>query len=164
MRRPHDWRYMCASWERERASSQRAPASRGHTGPDVTHRRYEPDVSKCSHRLRAEARPLGAARGTHAANTSPLLFITSLTRARPRCRSATKKIPCLALNLNVHYLVHNSPPQPTPWSKVLEKLIVAQPVKNFPIFYGIPMFNALITKAHQLHGAKTFLRSLLSLS
>lgn len=33
--------------------------------------------------------------------------------------------------------------------KLLEKLIVSQPVKNFPILYGIPMFNTLITKAHQ---------------
>jgi hypothetical protein len=37
----------------------------------------------------------------------------------------------------------------TPWSRVLlEKLIVAQPVKKFPAFYGIRRFITVFTRDH----------------
>jgi hypothetical protein len=36
----------------------------------------------------------------------------------------------------------------TPWSRVHEKLIVAQLVKKFPAFYGTPGFITVFKRAH----------------
>jgi hypothetical protein len=59
----------------------------------------------------------------------------------PDSDSVTQGITSLLWNPKVHCNVHQSPPYITPWSgALLEKLIVAQSLKKYPIFYGIRRF------------------------
>jgi hypothetical protein len=56
--------------------------------------------------------------------------------------SSSQETPHLSWKLKVHYHVHKSQ-----WSRVPEKLIVTQLVKEFPAFYGTGRFITVFTTA-----------------
>jgi len=72
-------------------------------------------------------------------------FITTFTRALPLILQSI----CIIIVSNVYnyiFLLNYNEIELTPWSRLLEKLIVAQLVKKFLAFYGIWRFITVFTR------------------